>query len=486
VYPAILAVLMKALPFRYEPSAPNKRVPADFLISLFNQCLFFIMVFLIFLMARRLFDSSVAWLSAFALFASELFWRFTISGLPTLLLVLLFVVLCWLLLFIEQESSEKKRGDKFLLVLAVLSGLVVGIGALTKYSFAAVIIPVSAFLLLFCSRRPVQSVLLALLAFLLVISPWLARNYRVCGQPLGLSSYAFLKDTFLFPGDTLERSLQPDLGSRGRVQALWEKMMTNSRQLLREDLPKLGGTWVSAFFLAGLLIAFKNVATRRLRYFVLMSLAVLAVTQVVCRAQPPPASPEITSDNLLILIAPLGIVYGVGFFFLLLDQIQFEAFQLRYAVVGLFATLLALPMLFALRPRPNPLAYPTYHPAGIAYFTSALPSDGLVMSDVPWAVAWYGRRQSVLYTLQALTEETQAEIREDFSIVNNYYKAVRALYLTPVTTQSAFLNEERGWGKFIMLYFLARQVPPAFPLSFAPPRSGGWDQIILGDSDYWR
>jgi hypothetical protein len=37
-----------------------------------------------------------------------------------------------------------------------------------------------------------------------------------------------------------------------------------------------------------------------------------------------------------------------------------------------------------------------------------------------------------------------------------------------------------------MLYFLARQVPPAFPLSFAPPRSGGWDQIILGDSDYWR
>ena len=43
-----------------------------------------------FFLARRLFDPSVAWLSTLLLIAAEIFWRFSVSGLSTIVLLLEF------------------------------------------------------------------------------------------------------------------------------------------------------------------------------------------------------------------------------------------------------------------------------------------------------------------------------------------------------------------------------------------------------------
>ena len=91
VYPFLLAGVMKVLPFRYLlPSKPKPfwsyngkfwRYEPDFLIGLVNQLLFFGAITLTFFLARRLFDSRVAWLSAALLLGTELLWRFSVSGL---------------------------------------------------------------------------------------------------------------------------------------------------------------------------------------------------------------------------------------------------------------------------------------------------------------------------------------------------------------------------------------------------------------------
>ena len=53
-------------------------------------------------------------------------------------------------------------------------------------------------------------------------------------------------------------------------------------------------------------------------------------------------SPEINSENLLVIVAPLVFVYGIGLFYLLLEQINFPMPELRYLViVGPFFALLA-------------------------------------------------------------------------------------------------------------------------------------------------
>src|ERR1035437_8305937 len=104
VCPAVLAGLMKVQPFNYTISSTKSfsRFKPDFLIALFNQLLFLAVIALVFLLARRLFDPGVAWLSAGLLLGTELFWRFSVSGLSTMLLLLIFMGLAWCLVLLEE------------------------------------------------------------------------------------------------------------------------------------------------------------------------------------------------------------------------------------------------------------------------------------------------------------------------------------------------------------------------------------------------
>ena len=128
-----------------------------------------------------------------------------------------------------------------------------------------------------------------------------------------------LKGTALFPGHQLERSLDPNVVFY--VRLLWMKMFANLQPLLQNELFRIGGGAVAALFLVGLMVELRNSTRRRMRYFTLMSLGVLMIAQALGRTQLSEDSPEINSENLLVLFIPLVIVYAVSLFFILLDRI---------------------------------------------------------------------------------------------------------------------------------------------------------------------
>src|SRR6185437_12172059 len=168
-----------------------------------------------------------------------------------------------------------------------------------------------------------------------------------------------------------------------------QKLADGVRDILENGLLKLGGGWTSTFFLAGLLLQFRSVALRRMRYFLLMCLGVFIIVQSLGKTYLSTESPDVNSENLLVLLAPLVFIYGVSLFFTLLDQMTLPAFQLRYAVMTIFVVVCCLPMIFALAPlHSSPLAYPPYYPPEIQQTSAWLKEDELEMSDVPWAVAW--------------------------------------------------------------------------------------------------
>jgi len=194
VYPFVLAGLMKVLPFKYAISLTETkpfwsyngmfwRYQPDFLISVFNQILFFGVVVLFFFLVRRLFDPRTAWLSAVLLFATDLLWRFCVSGLSTILLLLIFMGVLWCLLLVEQEAREPARGSGWLLTLALLIGLLVGIGGMTRYSFGWLILPVLLFLIFFGGQQRVLLPIVALIVFAAVMTPWIIRNIKLSGMP---------------------------------------------------------------------------------------------------------------------------------------------------------------------------------------------------------------------------------------------------------------------------------------------------------------
>ena len=490
VYPGLLAALMKVMPMKWTIDTTKafwsqngrfSRYEPDFVISVFNEMIFLTVIVLTFLLARRLFDPSVAWLSGLLLLGSELLWRFSVSGLSTMLLMLMFVGLAWCLVLIEQEAREPKEGTRKLFLVAAGAGLLLGLGMLTRYSFGWLILPVGIYLMLFGGPRKAALCLLTLAVFLLVVSPWIYRNVKVSGMPFGTATFAVLGGPFTFPEYQLERSLTPDF-KQGFFGGLLVKLFGNSRALLQNELPKLGGSWLTALFLAGLLLGFRNLGLRRLRYFLMMSLATLIVVQALGRTQLAEDSPELNSENLIVLLVPLVFVYGVSLFFMMLDQMNLAFRGLRFIIVGVFAFVMTLPMIFSfLPPRPSPIVFPPYHPHVIQQVSGWMKENELMMSDVPWAVAWYGQRQCIWLTLDAT---------DNFFAVNDLLKPVRGLYLTPQTLDGRFATQwikpgAKGWGHFLLESILQRRAFPAtFPLREAAPGLLP-DQLFLTDQKRW-
>jgi hypothetical protein len=218
---------------------------------------------------------------------------------------------------------------------------------------------------------------------------------------------------------------------------------------------------------------------------------VLVVTQALGRTQLSEDSPEINSENLLVLMAPLALVYGVTLFFMLLDQIELPFYQLRFLIVGAFSVIVCLPMILAfLPPKTNPVTYPPYYPPAIQTIAGWLKEKELTMSDVPWAMAWYGQRQSVWLTLKCTTDAKDPSMHESFFSIHDYQKPINALYLTPRTMDARFLTEwiragEQSWGYFILESMVKKKVPDFFPLSES---QSGWlpEQLVLTDWQRWR
>ena len=123
--------------------------------------------------------------------------------------------------------------------------------------------------------------------------------------------------------------------------------------------------------------------------------------------------------------------------------------------------------MFTLVSRTFPIAYPPYFPPVIQLTAGWLRESEQMMSDIPWAVAWYGDRQCVLWT---------RDPDKDFYAINDYEKPVNALYLSPRALDSRFLSEllkgpGAKWGRPFLVDVIARQeIPKEFPLKYSPPR----------------
>ena len=491
VYPVMLAALMKVLPMNWEPhttgafwtkSGRFARYQPDFLIALMNEGLFLIVVVGTFFLARRLFDPTVAWTAALLLLGCEMMWRFAVSGLSTIVLLIIFLGLAWLLVLFEAEAREPKRGPRtpFLLVAAI--GAVIGLGVLTRYSFGWLLIPVVAYVAIFGGVRRGALCLVIVGVFALVISPWVLRNLQVSGLPFGTATFAILEGTPVFPEHTLQRTLEPSF-KQVFFSGFIPKLLGGTRTLLQNDLPKLGGSWLSVLFIAGLLLGFRNPAIRRLRYFILMCLGTLIVVQALGRTQLSADCPEFNSENVLVLLVPLVFIYGVALFYMLLDQMNLPFRGFRLVAIGVFSGIMSLPLVYSfLPPQGSPLAYPPYHPMVIRQVSALMNENELLMSDVPWAVAWYGQRQCIWLSRSA---------EDDYFAVNDFLKPVRALYLTQITMDSRFASDwlagnSLTWGRFVLAFVVTKgKLESNFPLRHAHPGLLP-QQFFLTDRTRWK
>ena len=135
----------------------------------------------------------------------------------------------------------------------------------------------------------------------------------------------------------------------------------------------------------------------------------------------------------------------------------------------------AMPLILTMLPPRAPMPYPPYFPPFIMHVSKMLTPEEMICTDMPWATAWYGNRNSLLLP----------DTVDDFYEINDFHKKVSGLYFTTITRDKPFvrgllMGTEKTWFPI-----QEGRIPSDFPLTQGFPL-GNMDQLFLTDRVRWN
>ena len=452
---------------------------------------------LVYWIGRRLFDRRAGTIAALLFIVSEMTCQYAISGLSTML-AMTWLCLATLALVVAAEWRETNLRPRAAVALALAAAVLLGGAFLTKYTAGWLLLPAC----ILCWRwwGLLRGALVALgmaLVFLVVTAPWLVRNYTVSHSMLGIASYATIERTPALPGDMLQRSLEIK-GTRVAVSVILNKVYSNAYQLCA-DCSWACGAWLTvAAFVGAICYRFRRPQANQLKWFIMWGALLLFAAMCVVGVESPPDGSIAQAGNALVLMLPLMTVFSAAIICVWTDALRNAGTLRRHAAIAFIAVGAVFPTAMRMAgPPAGRLPYPPYHPPVLAQIAGGIEPTEIMVSDQPWAVAWYGDRRCIWlpYSVEQLYK------------VNDMGRHIAALLLTPVTLNSRLLTEvlSREWQPWApILEFLV--FPKGFPLQTArifvgrdlkpvpwqmfgsiniKDLAGGINMILLSDRKRW-
>ena len=428
----------------------------------------------VWLIGRKLFDRRVGALSAGAFLVSDLVWRQSLAGADLSAAMFFALGAVYAALRAAElpvgAGPQQEQGSVWRwLVPLVLASVATAAAFLTRYAAGSLLLLV--FLFLGTSRRShpwAKACLYAALVALLA-APWMMRNVAASGNPFGLVFHEMLADTYLFPGDSLARSIRPEMPDAGAaLYAVQVKMIANLRAFCADGFGWGGAGILLGLFTAMFLHRFVRPASRTLRWCILPAALLSALFASAFGAE---------SLRALAIYWPLAIVYGWAFFLVLLDRLQFEIRFFPAAAVSVVMFLTGLPLLINVLPPRTGLPYPPYHHRFIGWVSTLASPEECLVTDIPWAVAWYGGKTAILLPRDI----------DGFYEIEAKHRKIALAYFTTITRDKPWVrglsdptSPEHSWYQV----FAAGKVPGNFPLTYGRFLAGS-DQLILADRPRW-
>jgi 4-amino-4-deoxy-L-arabinose transferase-like glycosyltransferase len=399
---------------------------------------------LVYLLAKEWFDRRVGILAAWIYLLSGGVMAQGISGTPIAFLTcVLTASLYCIALATRFHEAQPRRGGMSLLFLAI-SGLLLAVGALTRYAFIFWIVPMAIYVWLTFRPRPTGLAVgevgtvsrasggararfagllaLFLLAFLIPVSAWTLNRMQVSGWFWGLASAQIKQGTHSFPADQLMRRYDSNeiqsRSARAMPRQVAVKMAYQLEKLVLDGFKKVGAQVVTACFIASFFHSFRRRDVSRMKKCLWVALALGALS--VCAL-------DGDGGGLLSVFYPLAVIFGCAFFWILYDRLNLEIRLQQLLVVGAFGLVNAAPLALVIAPPAPPLPYP---PVSVKWLGEELPSyfapEERIASDIPWAVAWYSKRQSlwVPWTIRELVSIGE---------LGGFTNTLNGLYLTQAT-----------------------------------------------------
>lgn len=456
--------------------APNDAMYAgDRAIAATGIVLFILSVGVWFFVLSRLFDTKLALFASAAVLLTDLMWDFSLSGLPQMLALFLFSLSALATLLAMEAAQKEQLG--MMIGWLIGAGIAMGLMTLAHGLCVWIFLGWLIFAGLYFKPRGLAAVA-ALAAFLLVIAPWMVRNYQVCGNPFGLAIY----DAF-FPATaevSYARNMQISLAGSGT--SLQGKIRNGVVHQVGQIAGFLGMNIVAGAFFVALFHPFRNPKTFMFKWCILL-MWVFAVGGMTL------FQPEgvVSANQLHILFLPLFVGFGMAFLFVLWNRLELGSGLLRIAFIVAMLLVCAVPMALRLSAgKPQlPFQWPPYIPPYISVFGNWFTEDEVICADVPWAVAWYADRTSLLLPDSLRTFNNL----HDYGVTK---QPIQGLYLTPMTGNQRFMGDiMKGYYKEWNGIYLAwggmfkGQKPQlaGFPLTAVTPLPIEGECILFSDRD---
>jgi len=446
------------------------------LIPVLNQIFLILTAMLVFVLGQRLFDGRVAWMSMVAFLATDLIWRYTLTALPTLVLMFFVtaMLLCILEIFRIGENCFESEDQSFTPAWywTVAAGLFLAAACLTRLHLLILLVPLFIFLILMPRSNFFTFVVIAVIVVAFV-TPWFIHVNNVCGNPLGSNTPLLLYGTDDYQGNEIYCTMTIPSYERLFKDAS-KKEYNGFRWHFEHAWNMLGANPLVLLFGASILHQFKRRRTRLFHWLIVASVLALIAANNLGDAQPDTFGPW----NNIILLFPGMLVIGGAFFFILLDRLNLQLWLLNNLIVTATLILTVLPLVLTLTSS-NLFFYnfPPYMPPVIKSFAQFAHPDEWVTTDMPWATAWYGDRAS-LWLPDSLN---------DFENLNDNVCPTGLLFLTPATWDEPISKITKGEYKDWYPVIVEPTTPLNFPLTLHTQTGpGGPDYSLWSDRARWQ
>ncbi len=472
-YPAVLSLgfhFFEAVgldPFTIPEGSRSATMPAEQWVVLPVNHLFTILTgILLFSLGKRLFSREIGLIGMSIYFLSNLVWADSISGL-NIPMASFFTVASFHAMVVAMLNRRDKDTPVTWVLPFILSVIFVAIAFLTRYiTFVAVPgIALFAWLMSGRFRGGTRYAVIFIGLYLVMVSPWLYRNYKECGNPMGMAGYTALIGTAQYPGRSFERQMHPEFTAKQAIAGIKAKWVVNYTENYPSVLPGLGAGVLLAFFITTFFYHFIRPQVNYLRWGLGLSMLLMVFVSGFFSE---------SSIRMLHLFWPFIILYGLAFFYILIDRLDLGVRLYNTGLKVLLVVLTAIPFILAILPPKAKHPYPPYFAPIITQVSNMLNEREVMCTDMPWATAWYGDRVSILLPTDV----------DGFYEINDENQYISGLYITTITKDKPFVKQlldgpEKSW-----LPVISGRTPADFPLKQAVSLNRQ-DQIFLSDRNRW-
>lgn len=391
---------------------------SDKVIYLYSLAIYWVMGLLVMILARKIFNNITAFIVGFIYFTNVELLNSVIEGSPLLLNSLLLVILFYFLYC---------RKDTYLSWFLI--GIFMGISYLASYLWLWFFLPLIIYILIDCPQAPenkskVKLLIFPAVGFILVAIGWWWRNWQITGNPFFNLGGDYKMFTSLFPGSSFLR--ETDLLSFKLIPSLKQLIFKWGRgsELIYQNLLFITGSFMAPFFWIALFFPFHDRRWSRLRFFLFACLLMGIFRFIICG--------RLIED--INIIIPIAILAGTAAFLIISDKFLPSRTKLKRYILVIFIGLNLFPFLDRLR---ITTIYPPPTKNNLLRARKLVERGKAIISDQPWAVAWYAGRESVWLSAKP----------ENLPMLLERFPEIEYIYLTAETNLYQSSESSISWAK---------------------------------------